>query len=216
MSLIDNIPGVSDFLLKVKEAIFGENNSRIDMILDFFFNLRQEKRAKIVFYSIFGISLSMIVVMILYFWGLHRLQSQLDNAASDLKTLNIIQPNYMAVNNEFNQLLDQLRINNQYSTIVSKLDQKSKDLDVDTSTIPEKPALIELPGSNPMAGQFQKIKIDYKLNNVSLKKIIDYVTEIQKMPNHFKVSNLEIQQKFGTKLYFDVNITVEAFVSSAK
>ena len=36
------------------------------------------------------------------------------------------------------------------------------------------------------------------------------------MENRFKVTKLEIQQKFGTKLYFDLSLTIEAYVPQQK
>ena len=216
MALVDSIPGVSGFVSGIKEVIFGEKNSRIDAVLDYFFSVRQEKRAKIILYTFVGLFFVLILIIFLYFWGLHNLQTKLDDAAYNVKELNNLQASYMTVNKEFSELTSNLQRNNQYSTIVSALVQKTKDLGLETSTISEKPALIELQNTDPLFGQFQKILIDYKIPNISLRKIIDYVNTIQQMENRFKVTKLEIQQKFGTKLYFDLSLTIEAYVPQQK
>lgn len=214
MSLVDNLPILSNFVSQIKDLIFGENNSRIDTVLDYFFSLRQEKRAKIVFYSIITLIFLILFIIFFYFIGLHRLQNELNEAADNVKELNNLQPSFMIVNQEFSNISTTLQKNNQYNAITSVLDQKAKDLGIESSPLPEKPSLIDLQNTDPLYQQFQKVKIDYKLLNISLRKIIDYINAIQQLENKLKITKLEIQQKFGTKLYFDVSLTVEAYIPS--
>ena len=65
MALVDSIPGVSGFVSGIKEVIFGEKNSRIDAVLDYFFSLRQEKRAKIILYTVVGLFFVLILIIFL-------------------------------------------------------------------------------------------------------------------------------------------------------
>ncbi len=216
MAFNDSFSFLSGFISDVKDFIFGENNSRIDTALDYFYSLRQEKRAKIILYSVFSVIFLLILIILVYFLGLYGLRKDLDNAVSNTKELNNLKFSYMDMNQSFIQLTNNIRNNNQYSTLVSILDLKSKDLGIETSPLPEKPPLMDLLSTDPLYPQFQKIKINYKLTSISLRKIIDYIYSIEQMPNKFKVSGIEIQQKFGTKLYFDVNFTVEAYVPVQK
>ncbi len=212
MSLIEKVPALSNIVSNIKDLIFGENNSRLDLLLDYFFSLRQEKRARIVIYSIFTVILLTILAIVIYFIALHNLQKKLEISINNVTELNKIQPAYLSINQEFTRVTDILKSNNQFSSISSKLDQKTKDLDVNTNQIPDKPILVDLPSSDPLSSQFQKAQISYKLLNISLRKMINYINTIEQMENRFKVTKLEIHQKFGTKLYFDASITVEVYI----
>lgn len=216
MSMIESIPGLSDFVSNIKVFVFGENNSRIDSILDYFFSLRQEKRTKIIFYSCIGIFVLFLLIIFLYFFGLYKLQKSLDQATNNIQELNSILPSFVSVSHDFSKNVDGLKQSNQYSSIIGSLEEKTKSLGLEISALPKKPTLIDLQNTDPLFGQFQKVKIDYKISNISLTKIITYLTAVKQMDNHFKITKFEIQQKFGTKLYFDTGITLEAYVPSGK
>ncbi len=216
MSLADAAPWLSSFISSVKEVIFGEKNSRIDALLDYFFSLRGEKRAKITIGVILTLFCIVIFSISLYFWGLYNLQTKLNNAAFNIKELNNIEPGYLAINKEFSALTKTLSNTNQYSTIVSTLVQKTKELGIEISSVPERPPLIELTNTDPLFGQFQKVRISYEVQNISLRKIIDYVNAIEHMENKFEVTELEIEQKFETKLYFNLKLTLETYVPDQK
>ncbi len=87
---------------------------------------------------------------------------------------------------------------------------------LETSPFPVSPALLDLQNSQSLYGKFQIAQIDYKLLNASLKQIIDYINAIHKMPNGFKIHSLEIHQKFNDKLYFEVSLSVYAYVPSQR
>lgn len=216
MSALENFSSLSGIVSSMKEFVFGENNSRIDTILDYFFNLRQEKRSKIVFYTIISILVVFVLIIILYFFGLYNLQTKLDLATTHMKELKAIQPSYYEIKDEFMKVTGSLEKTNKATAILALLDQKAKELGLETSGLPDKPALVELQTTDPMFGRFQKFKADYTLNNISLRKIIEYVNTIQQQENRIKVTKFNIQQKFGTKLYFDLSLSVEAYIPTSK
>ena len=212
MTFIDNIPWLSSVLSNIKEVIFGEKNSRIDAILDYFFSLREEKRAKVTLAFAATLLLIFLLTVFFYFYGLYNLQNKLNDAAYNIKELNNLTTSYISVNKQFSELASNFKENNNYNDIVSNLVQKTKELGLESSPISEKPQLVELPNTDPLFGQFQKVQIQYEINNVSLRKIIDYINAVQKMKHKFKVTELTIQQKYDTKLYFDLSLTLETYV----
>ena len=209
MAALENIIDVS----KIKELIFGKNNIRLDVLIDKFYSIRQEKRSKLVFYCVIGLFLFFVSLISMYVYGLYNLQNQLDDAFANYNDLNNIKSSYVFVNQEFSKIVGSLKSVNNVNSIQSAIDQKAKELNIDLSFVTDKPTLSELASGDALFGQFQKARIECKLNTVSLKKIIDFINTIQKTDNKFKIDRLEIQQKFGTRLYFDVNLTISAFVN---
>ncbi len=71
----------------------------------------------------------------------------------------------------------------------------------------------ELPSFNPLAEKFQNAKVEFRLSNASLKKIVDYVLAIENAPHMLKVTSLKIKALYQNKLYFDATLEVEGIVS---
>lgn len=215
-SFLENFETLHEFVENAKLKLFGENNSRLDYLVDHFYSIRPRKRAKIVFYSIIGSVIAFFLLVFVYFWSLHSLQKQLEDAIADTNVLQTLKAPYTQIQGQFSQITSSLQSSNQPSQIVSALDQKAKSMDIQTSNLSGTPPLIGLPSSHPLAKQFKKARIEFSLSNVSLKKIIEYVRAIQEMPNKYRVTKLDISQIFGTRLYFNVNLIVECYVPSAK
>lgn len=196
----------------LKELVFGENNSRLDFLLDYFFNIRQEKRSRIIFWSIIGLVVFIVSLIFFYFTSLYSLQKSLNTAVIQVQQLNNLKPSYMDTNTEFEKLSNEMEKNNKYETLVNSLTQKHKELDLENPSLPDRPITMDLPNTDPFYGHFQKIRIEYNLPHISLKKMIDYMNAIHQMKNHLQIVTFEIQQRFGTKLYFDVSVALEAYI----
>jgi hypothetical protein len=207
MSSLENIIDFSRF----REFIFGKNNIRLDVLLDKFYSIRQEKRSKLVFFSVLGLILFFISSIIFYFYGLHILQVQLNEVTRSFNQLSSVKGAYLSINQEFKKLSNELKNTNSAGFLHDVIDAKAKELNIDLTFVSEKATVLDLSAADPMSSHFQKVRMDCKLNSVSLRKIIDFLSLIQKTENKLKVEKLEIQQKFGTKLYFDVNVSIAAY-----
>lgn len=215
MSLIENLEqSISRAIGGLKKLVFGENNSNIDELLDYFYSIRQEKRTKIVVYSI-GIS-SVVVILIfgIYFFGLYSQQKNLNLAVANLIELKKIKSSYTAIQDRYVSETKPMQ-SNVLPDIITFINEKANTFALQTTPIPAKPPLSDLPGSNPLSSQYKKARIEFKVSNISLKRTIDFINEIHKAPNKLKVTKLDIQQIYGTKLYFDVGLTVDALVTSS-
>lgn len=207
---------LDNMMSALKAQIFGEDNSRLDYFIDYFYSIRQEKRAKIIFYSIISSVVFSLFLLVFYFYGLHSLQKKLDYAVADTNELKMLKTPYMEIQRQFLQIMPGLQSANQVSQVVSALDQTAKSMDIQVANLPSSPPVLDLPSSHPLAQKFQQVRIEYKLSNVSLKRTINYIAAIQQLPNKFKVTKLEISQIFGTRLYFNVNLIVECYVPKSQ
>ena len=101
-------------------------------------------------------------------------------------------------------------------SLVSLLDQKAKDLGLQASGFSTKPLVTKFPSQSPLAEQFQKISVDFKLTEVSLKRMMEFINTVEEMPNKLKVSKFDLVSVTEAKLYFDVLLTVDAIVPADK
>ncbi|KAB8027405.1 hypothetical protein [Fluviispira multicolorata] len=207
---------ISRILTNVKVFIFGENNSRLEIAIEYFYKLNHERRIVIIVSTIATTIALILFIIIFYFLGLYFLQNDLNRAYSNTLALNNMKPSYMAVQDKFLLLVNNLKSENLNISISSMLEAKAKELGIQASGFPDRPIVSQLPNQSPFAGQFKKISIDFKLSNVSIKKIMEYIKTVEDLPNKFVVSKLNIKSLSEAKLYFDVAITVDGVIPSEK
>lgn len=200
----------------LKTVIFGENNSRLDYLIENFYRLNHERRSLIIVSSIVSSLVLFILTIIIYLLGLFSLQGKLSSAYSNSSSLKEIKPAYVAVQTSFDDLSSGIKSTNSNLSLTNLLDQKAKDLGIQASGFPLKPVLSKFPNQNPLAQHFQKASVDFKLSGVSLKKMMEYINSIEQMPNKLKVSKFRLISITEAKLYFDVLLTVESLMPSEK
>lgn len=203
---------ISQFILVAKTFIFGENNYRLDYIIENFYRLNHERRSMIISVSIVtGVAL-FIITILLYIVGLFSLQRQLNSAYSNTNLLKEIKAPYMVVQRNFDELANGLTSANSGLSLVSLLDQKAKDLGIQATDFPLKPIAAKFPSQSPFTERFQKESVDFKITGVSLKKMMEYINAIEQTPNKLKVSKFRLISRTEAKLYFDVLLTVDALI----
>ena len=199
-----------------KSFIFGENNYRLDYLIENFYRLNHERRSMIIVASIATTVILFVLIILLYVIGLFSLQGKLNSAYSNTNALKEFKAPYMAVQSSFDELVNGLKSSNSSLSLVSVLDQKAKDLGLQASGFPAKPLITKFPSQSPFADQFQKVSVDFKLSGVSLKKMMEFINTIEQMPNKLKVSKFRLLSITEAKLYFDVLLTVDGLIPAEK
>lgn len=207
---------ISQVVQSTKIFIFGENNHRLDYLIENFYRLNHERRSMIIVASIATGIVLFILTILLYIIGLFSLQGSLNTAYSNINALKEFKAPYMAVQGRFDELVNGIKSANSNLSLVSVLDQKAKDLGVQASGFPAKPFITKFPSQSPFTEQFQKVSVDFKLTSVSLKKMMEYINVIEQMPNKLKVSKFRLLSVTEAKLYFDVLLTVDALIPVEK
>ncbi len=207
-----NTARISQLIQTIRVIIFGENNNRLDFLIEYFYRLNHERRSLIIVTSIITGVVIFVLTILLYIIGLFSLQGKLNSAYSNANTLKEFKPLYMAVQGSFNELVNGLKSANSSLSLVSILDQKAKDIGIQVSGFPAKPVVSKFSSQSPFVDHFQKVSVDFKLNGVSLKKMMEYINTIEQMPNKLKVSKFHLLSITEAKLYFDVLLTVDGLI----
>ncbi|WP_186645608.1 hypothetical protein [Fluviispira vulneris] len=207
---------ISRILSNAKVFVFGENNSRLEYAIEYFYKLNHERRIIIIISAIVSAVLFLLFMLIFYFLGMYFLQSNLNKAYSNTIALNNLKPSYMAVQEKFLVLVNNLKNDNANISLANILETTAKEKGLQATGFPDKPISSQLPSQSPFADQFKKVSIDFKITNVSLKKLMEYINAIEDLPNKFVVSKLDVQSLTDAKLYFDVSITVDGVIPSLK
>jgi hypothetical protein len=197
----------------LKNLILGRQNERIEFLMDSYFKLSPEGRTSVIVGSIIGAIFFVFLVITAYIMALGSLQSRLDEAFSATNKLRELQQSYSIVDSNFRSLEEQISAANEGLVFISVLEQKSKDLGLTASGFPPQLPLTDLPATNPLSKRYQSSKVEFRLSNAPLKKIIDLVVAIESTPHLLRVSSLRIRALYQNKLYFDANLEVEGVVT---
>jgi hypothetical protein len=205
-----------NFSSKLKHAVFGPQNERLEYLMDSYFKLSPEGRSGVI---AGGIAISVCAVLGtigLYLAALSNLQSKLDFAFEATNKLREAHSAFGSSNQRFKDLDERLSNASQGLTLISVLEQKAKELQVTTSGFPPQVPLTDLPATNPLADKYQTAKVEFRASNISLKKIIEFVIAIESTPHRLRVSSLKIKGLYQNKLFFDSTLEVEATQNKVK
>ena len=202
-----------ELLAEAKVLVFGEGHARIDALLDYYYSIRQEKRSRIVNYAL-GIGVCALIGVIgLYVWGLMSLQGRFDGALGDLGELRELASSHSVLQTTYQEAVTRLKNSNPQDRIIPAIEDIAQEVGVEGEMEEKTLPLFSLQGGHVLSKNFQKTKLEYHLPGVSLRKMIQFITTLQKSPNMFHVTKLTLEQATQEKLYFDVKLVIEAYVS---
>lgn len=197
----------------VRNLVFGRQNERIEFVMDSYFKLPPEGRtAVLVGGFVLGV-LTLIGLVAVYVGSLGSLQGRLDQAFEATNKLREQHSSYQLTRQKFTDLETRLASANQNLVLISVLEQKAKDLGLSTNGFQAQPSVTDLPPNNPLSDKYQSAKVDIRITNASLKKIIDFVIAVESTPHMLRVSSLKIKGLYQNKLFFDANFEVEGTVA---
>ena len=196
-----------------RNLVLGRQNERIEFLMDSYFKLSPEGRTTVIVAGILAAILFVMVVIGIYIGALGSLQNRLDEAFAATNKLRELQQSYAIVDTSFRSLEQQITAANEGLAVIPVLEQKAKELGLTASGFPAQLPQTDLPATNPLSKTFQSAKVDFRLSNAPLKKIIDLVIAIESTPHLLRVTSLRIRALYQNKLYFDANLEVEGVVT---
>lgn len=204
--------GIANIFAPVRSAIFGRQNERIEFLMDSYFKLTPEWRSAVLVGGVFASALSVMGIVALYLAALGGLQERLDQAFEATNQLKSYKHSYAITKQKFSDLEQKLEAANQNLVLISVLETKAKELGLAASNFPPQLPTTELPPNNPLSNTYQSAKVEFRVSNVSLKKIVEFVIAIENLPHMLRVSSLKIKALYQNKLYFDATFEVEGIV----
>ncbi|MFZ9519850.1 MAG: hypothetical protein ACO3A4_05175 [Silvanigrellaceae bacterium] len=205
----DSIPR---WLLPVREFIFGKQNERIEYFMDSYFKLPSEGRTAVVAGAFLLAGLTVFGFIALYLSALSSLQMRLDQSFQAVNKLRAKQVEFAVNKRKFDEL--DRRISNVTSSlqILSLLEEKAKSLDLQISgnTKTDKASSEkDFIKGTLLAEKYKSTRSEFRVSNVSLKKIIDFVVAIESDDKMLRVSDLRIKGLYQNKIYFDATFAVD-------
>ena len=193
-----------------KVRVFGENNERLDFVIDSFAKLDQ-KQQKSAVAGLFGvITLFVVMAFYIYFSQVSSLKANLSESFDALRQLETLSTEFTKEQKKYDKLLRRVKAKTGgLSSFKSHFESLSRKESVNLASLNEKS--VKIPDANPLSRSMNEINVDIKLDNASLPRILRYLASIEKSGKFMKVANLKIRSRYGTKLYFDSQIAVKGY-----
>jgi hypothetical protein len=204
--------GIPRWLLPVREFIFGRQNERIEYFMDSYFKLPQEGRTAVIVGGFVLAGLTIFAFIAIYLSALANLQSKLDHSFMAMNKLRAKQVDYAVTKKKFEELDKRISSVTESLQILSVLEEKAKSLELQISgnTKTDKSASDkDFIRGTPLAEKFKGTRSEFRVSNISLKKIIDLVVAIESDDKLLRVSDLRIKGLYQNKLFFDASFAVD-------
>ena len=196
----------------LRSRVFGANNERLDFLMDSFYKLSAPQQSA-VFAGLVGVvTLFVLSALVLYFSQVASLNRELSMSLAARHELEALRSDFARENQRFERLTSQLR--NRTSDLRMKPFFEKIGIDQGVQIEGLTDQRVPLPEDNALSkAAFQSVKVDLRVNNISIPKLLNFMMEIEKANNFIRIRDLQIRGRFGTRLYFDGQITARGYAS---
>lgn len=206
----DKVRGRMQGVLSVtRRRLFGANNEKLDFLMDSFYKLNPNQRTGVLAGVVFIIGVFVLAAFGLYFSQVNHLKNDLSNSFAALHELQALKAAYDIENKNFEKLVDVITRKTKQTSLKPFFEKIGNDLGVTIEGLNDQKA--PLPGDNPLADKMQEVRVDMRLPNISIPRMLSFIVEIEKSNKYLRVQDLQIRGRYGTKLFFDSQIKVRGY-----
>ena len=211
MSILDPIKSSwNRFSDNLKSTIMGAHNERLDFLIDSFHKLQPTQQKVVLGGGLFFITLTVTLIIFGYFSQVNHLKKNLETSISALREVKALSSKLKGETQRFNGVIQDIAgKTGKLSSLKSFFEEISRNEEINIGTLNEK--VVPLPEANLLSDHLKEIQVDISLDNISLPKLLKYMTALEKSGKNLNISHLSIRSRYETKLYFDSKISVRGY-----
>lgn len=195
---------------QLKIRVLGPNNERLDFVIDSFSKLDQNQQKGVLAGLFATIFFFVFIAFWIYFAQVSTLKNNLSESFEAIRQLESLSGQFTKEEKTFDKLLTRVRSKTgSIGSFKSHFETISRKESVNISSLNEK--IVKIADENPLSTEMNQVKVDVDVDNISLPKIMKYIVAIEKSDKFLKVSDLKIRSRYGTKLYFDTQMSVKGY-----
>ncbi len=199
----------SEIIQKLLLEIFGENNERLDFLLDSFNKLQPNQQRGALAGSAVVFFLMIMMGIWIYAAQVASLRTELSDSFSTLRQFRSLANEFGMENTKFTLLVDSVKGKVDATSYKPYLDQLAKKNGLSLGQLDERD--IAATEESPLGKELRDVAIDVNFDNVSLPRLLKFLTEIEKSGKYLRIDDLRIRSRYGTKLFFDAKVLFRAY-----
>lgn len=210
-SFQENIKGRWDsFVLDVRKRTLGANNERLDLLVDSFYKLEPQQRTAAIAGGVAVLAFVVLSFVGLYFAQVNSLNRELNKRFDALYELRELKRDYQNENQRFTKLVDSVMSASSALRIKPYFEKIANEQGVQIEGLTE--TKVPIPSDNPMSEKLQEVKVEMRLNNISIPRLLNFVIEVEKGSGSIRIQDMQVQARYGTKLFFDIRLKGHGYV----
>lgn len=199
----------SSSLNVVRRRLLGANNEKLDFFMDSFYKLSPNQRSGVLAGFVGIIGLFVLGAVGLYFSQVNRLKTDLNDSFAALHELQSMKSSYEQENKNFEKLVDTIDKRTRSVSIKPFFEKIANDMGVTIEGLSDQKA--PLAAENPLSEKVQEVRVEMRLPNISIPRLMTFLVEIEKSNKYLRVQDLQIRGRYGTKLFFDAQVKVRGY-----
>ena len=197
----------------VRSSLFGQNNEKLDLMIDSFYRLSPSQRSGAMVGCVVGGVILVAGVIGFYFVQSRALEKELNNAFNAMYALNKLESEFRREESRFDQVVQLVNRRTAGMQVKPFFEDKAQSIGLDIADLRDQKT--PLPSENPLSKRLQYVKVDMKsVKPVSIPRLLKFVTEIEKSNKLMSIEELKIRGRFQEKLYFDTQMKFRTYASA--
>jgi hypothetical protein len=201
---------VESVVKEIKKRLLGANNERLDLVVDSFYKLEPKQRNVVLASGILILVVVCFGFLWLYFAQVNALNRELNKRFDALYEIRDLKREYQIADQNFSSLVDSVMSSSGGLRIKPYFEKVANEQGVQLEGLTE--MKVPLPSDNPMSEKLQEVKVEMRLNNISVPRLLNFVVEVEKGSGSIRVSDMQIRSRYGTRLFFDAQIKGHGFI----
>jgi hypothetical protein len=189
--------------------ILGDNNEKIDFLMDSFYKLEPNQRILVM--SGAGASLVGVVGIILsiYFSSAAAIENELDEGFDALYSLQAARKKLSSEEKRYTLLLDNIKKKSRSLAIKPFIEKTAKSTDVTIRDLSQRSS--DLPADVILSEKLKFVNANLNLSKVSVPRLIKFLLEIERSQSFLTVDDLQIRSRHSDKLFFDAKLKIRGY-----
>ncbi len=197
---------------EVRKRLFGANNENLDLLVDSFYKLEPQQRNAVLAGGVGLLGFIVFGFVALYFAQVSSLNRELNKRFDALYEIRELKADYQREDRRFQALVDAINGGSGATRIKPFFEKVANEQGVQLEGLTESKA--QLPAENALSEKFQEVRVDMRLSNISIPRLLNFVVEVEKSGGFIRIQDIQIRARFGTKLFFDATVKAHGLAAS--
>jgi hypothetical protein len=197
---------------ELRKRVFGANNENLDLLVDSFYKLEPQQRNGVIVGGVVGLVVIVVGFLGLYFAQVNSLNRELNKRFDALYEIRDLRADYQREDRRFQALVDAISGGSASMRVKPFFEKIANEQGVQLEGLTEMKT--PLPADNALGERFQEVKVEMRLNNISIPKLLNFIVEVEKGGGFVRIQDLQIRARYGTKLFFDAQIKARALAGA--
>lgn len=193
----------------VKRRLLGANNERLDFVMDSFYKLTPQQQTGVLAGFAGLLFLLVLVIFGIYFSRVGALEEELNSGFEALREIRSLSEDYKHERSKLEWLSSAVESKTSQFRPKPFFEKSANQVGVTLESL--RAEEVNISSDSPLAQNFKEVQVDFRIPKVSIPRMLQFMSELEKANKTLTVRNLRIRSRYGDRLYFDTEAQVVGY-----